>query len=792
VVTPVADGDLLVEPTSLSLRAWVGTSTSGTVTLTNTGKVTRVVPVEGLAPPFSGSSSVEVGGGSSVDVAIGFTPTAPGTSHVDVSFGGLVVALDGEARAVPPCQSEVCRAGRFDFTLERCVLEPMADGTACGTRCVSGQCRAGTCIGTAVSCDDDDACTIDACDEARGCQRSARACPQPVNRCLVGACDAQRGCIETPVADGTVCGRIDCLADTAEICLNAQCVVRSRPQGRPCANTWYATDLFTRRAHSMALDEARGEVVLFGGIDQTDVTALSATWTWDGARWRQHFPRHSPPPQFARGLSWDGTRGVVALFGEGSDGGESAWEWDGTDWAERASLPFSTYASSASWDPVRRETLILTRGQLWRWKNGLIEAVDAGSPAPSPRQSSLVFDAARGEHVLFGGMLGDTTRLGDTWTFDGFWRQRTVATAPTPRVDYAVAFDAARGEVVLFGGYTTTSPVGDTWTWSGTGWTQRQAAGPRVANQHAMAWDAPRQRVLLAGGPEAPLLGTWDWDGTTWAARADAGGLPAAGASLTWDSTRNVAIAVGGGDFGAAASGTWEWDGASWRPLALDGGPGPRVMHSLGYDPARRRVVLYGGYGPGFAGAQDDTWEFDGAAWRAVTPDGGGTPGPNANAPMTYDPVRGELLMFGGGGSGSDLLWAWNGHRWSYRGAVTRPPARFGGWMTWDPRRGVAVLTGGRGTTWLDDVWEWDGVTWREVTSAPTGIAGPVVFDSARQAVLFMGRRETSAWDGTTFRPLGIGRTPGSDTWRKYAVYDGLRERALLLWAGETWGLASR
>jgi hypothetical protein len=56
---------------------------------------------------------------------------------------------------------------------------------------------------------------------------------------------------------------------------------------------------------------------------------------------------------------------------------------------------------------------------------------------------------------------------------------------------------------------------------------------------------------------------------------------------------------------------TWEWDGTTWRDATPPGTkPGPRRFHSLAFDSARGRMVLYGGLDPSDRSLAD-TWELD-------------------------------------------------------------------------------------------------------------------------------------------------------------------------------------
>src|SRR5689334_16778108 len=72
-----------------------------------------------------------------------------------------------------------------------------------------------------------------------------------------------------------------------------------------------ATSPLPREDMGMAYDQARSEVVLFGGM--ANGGRRGDTWTWDGTTWTQHFPATSPSPRFGMGMAYDETRGEVVL-----------------------------------------------------------------------------------------------------------------------------------------------------------------------------------------------------------------------------------------------------------------------------------------------------------------------------------------------------------------------------------------------------------------------------------------------------------------------------------------------
>jgi hypothetical protein len=145
----------------------------------------------------------------------------------------------------------------------------------------------------------------------------------------------------------------------------------------------------------MATDPNRARVVLYGGAGNAD------TWEWDGA-WHQLAPATSPGARTDHAMAFDARLQRVVLFGGLTAGGgrNDLWQWDGDAWSQ---LP-----------------------------------VADGELVPRARWStSLNYDAARGRLVLFGGR-GDGGVTGDTWEWDGAWRQWTPAPAPPARTGGSV------------------------------------------------------------------------------------------------------------------------------------------------------------------------------------------------------------------------------------------------------------------------------------------------------------------------------------------------------------------
>ena len=115
--------------------------------------------------------------------------------------------------------------------------------------------------------------------------------------------------------------------------------------------------------------------------------------------------------------------------------------------------------------------------------------------------------------------------------------------------------------------------------------------------------------------------------------------------SMAYDSARGRVVLFGGYG-GSVLADTLEWDGNAWAQRAPSTSPPAREGHAMAYDSARGRVVLFGGESfPALEYA--DTWEWDGNTW-AVRASAGATPRERIGHAMAYDSARGRVVLFGG------------------------------------------------------------------------------------------------------------------------------------------------
>lgn len=302
-----------------------------------------------------------------------------------------------------------------------------------------------------------------------------------------------------------------------------------------------------RLGHSVAFDENRARVVLFGGFAPEGVP-LGDTWEWDGRRWHR-IHASGPSPRKWAAMAYDSKRRRTVLFG-GLEGfartGDSlgdTWAWDGKTWEQLAT---------------------------------------DGPPARD--HHAMVYDRDRDRLVLFGGWDAQAgSALNDTWAWDGKKWVQVAAAGPPARAAHAMAYHRGRGVTVLFGGRTPKTYFNDTWTWDGQQWAQAEVQGPADRAFHAMAYLSQSERTLLFGGRiGSELFGdTWLWSGSNWLNAGVPGPSGRYSYSMAYDRSRQQAVLFGGGhknqesDEWILHQDTWLWEGGSWQRVGSSGCPPP-------------------------------------------------------------------------------------------------------------------------------------------------------------------------------------------------------------------------
>jgi hypothetical protein len=168
-----------------------------------------------------------------------------------------------------------------------------------------------------------------------------------------------------------------------------------------------------------------------------------------------------------------------------------------------------------------------------------------------------------------------------------------------------------------------------------------------------------------------------------------------------------------------------------WRLIHPEHAPSGRVGAALAYDSADQRAVLFGGtmLSDGATWTDlNDTWVWDGKDWQLFNP--ANVPLPRQYSSMVYDEKHTVLILFGGSsrdGTGKQIylndMWQWDGANWEQVSPAHLPPVRMKAAIYYDPAQEKVILSGGyardeaqQKDVFYNDVWAWDGSDWAEVT----------------------------------------------------------------------------
>ena len=182
---------------------------------------------------------------------------------------------------------------------------------------------------------------------------------------------------------------------------------------------------------AMAYDKRRGRTVLFGGTPCIGLCGAHPkyTWEWDGQQWSV-VSTDGPPRRLGAALAYDEARQQIVLFG-GYDPGlrtyySDTWTWDGTSWTQIPAAGPSGRDSHAMVYDAERKTVVLMggygdsgfNGETWEW-DGSQWTLRASFFPPSRTHHGMAYDAARNEVVLYAGFSRDgegyPINLHDTW-----------------------------------------------------------------------------------------------------------------------------------------------------------------------------------------------------------------------------------------------------------------------------------------------------------------------------------------------------------------------------------------
>lgn len=329
-----------------------------------------------------------------------------------------------------------------------------------------------------------------------------------------------------------------------------------------------------RTLPSMTYYPAGHDVLLFGGRIATGSLYAQDTWSFAQNNWTELIantsctPTTCPSPRADAMMAYYAPLHAILLFG-----GE-------------ISFLFFTTTYNDSW--------LYYAGQ---WHN----ITSTAGPAPSPRLGgAMTWDSLDNQVLLFGGALSGGQTLGDTWTFDGKWKNISasfVGTSPSTRAGAAMS-GSPSGYIMMFGGEE----------WNGTA--------------DAVLYDDASSCFPL------PHVAWWFYRGS-------------------WSPMKYGGVCV------QVATGAPAQPPGFYPPCG-------RVGAALGWSPKNDRFVLYGGYGPVYSttfacsgpdGYLNDTYTYtnspgSGFNWQYVGDSG--DPSNRTYVGFASDYTDNYFVIFGG------------------------------------------------------------------------------------------------------------------------------------------------
>jgi hypothetical protein len=202
-----------------------------------------------------------------------------------------------------------------------------------------------------------------------------------------------------------------------------------------------------------------------------------------------------------------------------------------------------------------------------------------------------------------------------------------------------------------------------------------------------------------------------------------------------------------------------------WTQIMTDnGGPAPRYDHSALVDPVRQQIVVFGGRGPRTFG---DTWIFELGArrWREVPGPG---PAPRFGHGVAYDAAHRRMLLVMGEGAGFfNDAWAFDldQETWTElkasRIADDEPRPRYGQSAALDSQGRVFISHGFSDQGRFDDTWVFDPAAARWINITPATGPKPlkrclheIVYDATGDRMFLYGGCSS-----------GFGPCPQGDLW---------------------------
>lgn len=239
-----------------------------------------------------------------------------------------------------------------------------------------------------------------------------------------------------------------------------------------------------RWGHRMVYDSRRARIVTFGGRSPTTTANANDTWEWDGTDWQQMSPATSPSARAFYSMAYDERRGKTIIYGAmsgstiGTAGGNQTWEYDGLTWTQVVTpfTPPGLETPAMAYDKGRGVTVMFggyyggvpgaTMYNLtWEYDGtDWVQRAPTTSP-PGRYRAGCVYDESRGRVVVYGGYGAGA--LLDTWEYDGNDWTQILNAGPAKATEGYMGFLPTLQQAVYFGGSGPGGTNNETWTYYG-------------------------------------------------------------------------------------------------------------------------------------------------------------------------------------------------------------------------------------------------------------------------------------------------------------------------------------
>jgi len=414
---------------------------------------------------------------------------------------------------------------------------------------------------------------------------------------------------------------------------------------------------FSPRYSTTAFDAARKRLLVVSGQDRVTQRETDALYVLDlepPAHWTDVRPSGLAPLRVQAHAMVDSL-------------GDNLLVWGGTD----------------SLDRFTPEIFALPLANLGAWETW---AVTDTLPPLLIRAEDVVLDPEHRRLVAFSGF--HRTWLPDSsgaWAYDldsrvGWTPIPFVGSPPRARAQGTLALDRNHGTLALYGGNGRDEVASNGSRFDffelpntpGASWAPVSLSG-RIFDLSAggnVVLDRSRERALVLTGDiygselavQKVGLGTsqdWEFMYRNGPGRPSGRGY----ASAVFDSASDRLVVYGGKLLGAELGEVWQatfpgpqyivWD----RLFPTGEAPLPRWGAATVYDPVRRRMIVFGGFG---GQALDDTWALELAGtprWTHIIPHGL-PPSARYAATAVYDSRRDGMILFGGNATSEDEPYA--------------------------------------------------------------------------------------------------------------------------------------